>query len=696
LCISGSELIRTEANPNGFVSESAYRNWIVRKRINRPRRGGGEGRAALIEVQSLPTKCRKAILEKYGDINIETEKQDLLHRIIPDQAAADFFAKHKIYYMDNEKGLPLDTQEEYVNNASILNAIIEAYNEHAGARKRHPRKPLPDFWRRASLAVNNLPETYRHSLPGHPKSLQKKIREYRNQGYACLISKKFANVNTVKITDEAGEWLVAQWMNQVDRVTSVEHLLARYNNHAKEVGWKQVKSSLAVRKYLFRPEIERIWYAHRYGELNAKERYQRQHRTILPAQRDALWYSDGTKLNFFFRTPEGKTKTWQVYEVADVYSEVLLGYHISETEDFEAQYFAYKMAIQTSGYKPYEIKYDNQGGHKKGENSDFLFNLARHAIKTTPYNGKSKTIESIFGRFQAQFLKRKWYFTGQNITAQTNESRGNIEFILENSDLLPSLEEVKEVYRECRDEWNNAPHPKTGISRMEMYRSSANEGTIKVGTLEMLDMFGMTTGEPSTYTSSGIEIQVKNKCYAYEVLLPDKNPDRDFNRRNIRRRFYVRYDLSDMSSVLLYEGENKQNLRFIAIAEEYWKIHRDMQSQTGDDLHFIRFNEHANRDERIEEERMRNAILEKHDLHPNQHGLKTVKPKGLGKRKSTVSLGELQKEQSNISELEEKVKAERKAVRKMQKEEEAKRLQHEEEQREFSRRHRQMMELNIN
>ena len=43
-----------------------------------------------------------------------------------------------------------------------------------------------------------------------------------------------------------------------------------------------------------------------------------------------------------------------MYEVVDAYSEVLLGYYISDNEDYIAQYHAFRMAIQTSRYKPYE------------------------------------------------------------------------------------------------------------------------------------------------------------------------------------------------------------------------------------------------------------------------------------------------------------------------------------------------------
>ena len=106
-----------------------------------------------------------------------------------------------------------------------------------------------------------------------------------------------------------------------------------------------------------------------------------------------------------------------MYEVVDAYSEVLLGFHISESENFEAQYCAFRMAVQRSGHKPYEIVHDNQGGHNKlnrqgkkptgdEKGKGFLDRLCHIHRPTMPYNGESKTIESIFGRFQQQVLAR--------------------------------------------------------------------------------------------------------------------------------------------------------------------------------------------------------------------------------------------------------------------------------------------------
>ncbi|MBF7093229.1 hypothetical protein IUY40_16980 [Flavobacterium sp. ALJ2] len=111
------------------------------------------------------------------------------------------------------------------------------------------------------------------------------------------------------------------------------------------------------------------------------------------------------------------------------------------------------------------------------------------AIKTQPYNGKSKTIESAFGRFQTQFLAQEWNSTGQNITASKTSSHPNMEFILANTDKLPTLSELKAIYLEKRTQWNQAPHYKTGKPKIDMYFESINPDALKVIPFQIVDFF---------------------------------------------------------------------------------------------------------------------------------------------------------------------------------------------------------------
>ncbi len=212
-------------------------------------------------------------------------------------------------------------------------------------------------------------------------------------------------------------------------------------------------------------------------------------------------------------------RTTQVYEVIDAMSEVLLGYCISDTEDYEAQYHAYRMAIQKSGHKPYEIVYDNQGGHKKLDSTVLSGRFAAYTDPTQPYNGESKTIESVFGRFQAQVLHKDWRFTGQNVTAKKASSRPNVEFIEANKDSLYTLEELKDAYAAARKEWNEGVHPATGERRIDMYEKSVNEETQEVTLHDMVDMFLGVYERMATFTDQGLQVTVKWREAAVRSVL---------------------------------------------------------------------------------------------------------------------------------------------------------------------------------
>ena len=252
-----------------------------------------------------------------------------------------------------------------------------------------------------------------------------------------------------------------------------------------------------------------------------------------------------------------------------------LGYYISDNEDYIAQYHAFRMAIQTSRHKPYEIVCDNQGGHKKNAALGLFSKISRIHRPTAPYNGESKTIENIFYRFQSQVLKKRFGFTRQNITAKREKQAVRIwQLINANIDSLPTLEELKEQYAAAREQWNSMKHPATGIPRIEMYNTSVNEGTDPVSVPDMVEMFWYTTDKPSLFTASGIEITVQGKKYPYEVFSAPGEPDLEWRRRNTYKKFYVQYDPYDMSSVRLLYKDKGGAMRFECVASFPLMIHR--------------------------------------------------------------------------------------------------------------------------
>ena len=632
LCVTYEELTSGNDPVIKFYTLSSN---ITRKRIRTAQRGGGEGSYALIIYSSLPEKYKVRFVAKYGDPEQILKQQRMRDRVKTDDKARSFYEDYRYEMNGVETGLSDKLKAEYTLNASVLNALIYDLEDKTTSRKMLGNS-LATLWENVAATSENLRDIYHHTLPENQARLREKIRRYKKEGYISLISGKVGNKSTVKIIPEMGRQLIALRRSRVP-VYNYAQIFDEINRIALEKDWKPLKSKRSMVQWFERPEIEPLWYDAVFGELAAHQRYGRKHKTKLPDRRDTLWYGDGTKLNLYYRDEEGKIRTTMVYEVIDAYSEVLLGYYISDHENFEAQYNAYRMAIQVSGHKPFEIVHDNQGGHKRLEKEKDskevgFFDLICHIHRpTAPYSGQSKTIESIFGRFQSQELHKDWRFTGMNITATKAESRPNLEFIEENKDQLFTLDELKAHYAEARRAWNAAPHPATGIPRIEMYEKSENEETDVVTVHDMVDIFWIWAKRPATFTDQGIQITIGSLKKPYEVFSAPGEPDHEWRRKNTYRKFYVKYDPNDLRSIRLYWKDNAGQLRFERVAEPYMVVHRAIQDQAEGEAEFIRREQEANIRDRIERQVIAKEIEYAYGVAPEQNGLSTPKLKGVTK-----------------------------------------------------------------
>ncbi|WP_311378435.1 kinase [Alloprevotella tannerae] len=623
LCVSFSELT------DGIVKASTIRQNVLRKNIECVRRGGGEGCEALYAWSSIPEKYKLPFIEKYGDPAKVVKAQMIAETVRLDSSAREFYEEYT-YEVDGErKHLTAKLVEEYTINASVLRRLISRMNECRGLRAALGIT-MGGVWDVVAQSSEKLRESYGHTLPANTARLKEKVKAFKEKKYASLISGKIGNFNTLKITKEFGRLLIALKRSRVPVYTD-RQLFEKANEIAAERGWKPIRSLSGLKKWLNSPEVQPLWYDAVHGEQESRQRFNRKHKTALPTRRDSLWYGDGTKLNLYYKDEDGKVRTTCVYEVIDAATEVMLGYHISDTEDYIAQYHALRMAIQTAKHKPFEFVTDNQGGQKKNTSSGFLKKIATMHRPTMPYNGESKTIESIFGRFQSSELHKDWRFTGQNVGTVKKSSRPNVEFLKANKDKLYTLAELKDAYAAARQRWNEAPHPATGQRRIDMYNESVNEETQEVTIYDMVEMFWCRTKQPVTFTDQGITITVKGRPYTYEVFDGNGDIDHEWRRRNTYRRFIVAYDPYDMSSVRLYRQEADGSRRFECTAEEYFLVQRAHQDQTAKDHAFLRKEQEANMQDRIIRQVAARAIEYENGTAPEQHGLSAPRLKGAGK-----------------------------------------------------------------
>ena len=641
LCVTYAELT---GGGEAVIKAATLRQNMKRGNIVSVHRGGGEGSQALYAWTSLPEKYRNRYMERYGDPEQKMKEAMLKDRIRLDGEAREWYEAFTYEKNGRTEHLTNELIGEYTINASVLGELLKMM-----ARRQAIRQSLngsmAGAWEVIYQSAEAMREEYHHTLPQNPTRLKAKIKAFKTDGYSSLISGKVGNRNTVKITEEFGLLLIALKRSRTPVYTDAQ-IFEEGNRRAVENGWKTLKSLSGMKRWLYSSEIEPLWYEAVHGEQAARLRYGRKQRTIMPTRRDSLWYGDGTRLNLYYRDKEGKVRTTQVYEVIDAMSEVMLGYWISDSEDYEAQYHAFRMAIQTSGHKPYEIVHDNQGGHKKlnkiylspalsegrggMKEQGFLDRICHIHRSTMPHNGSSKTIEAIFGRFQQQVLHQYNNFTGQNITAKKTASRPNLEMMEANKESLPTLDELEVTYAEARKKWNSMKHPIYGKSRMEVYESSVNEETPMVTAVDMVDMFWVMHDKPATFTDQGISITVKGRKYTWEVF-KDGQPDLEWRRLHTWEKFYVQYDPNDLTTVNLYAIDLAGGRRFSAVARPYMEIHRALQDQSAEEKTLIHETLEANKRDRIERVIAGRRIAIAHGTDPEQNGLNYPNLKGLNK-----------------------------------------------------------------
>lgn len=603
LCVTFEELTGGE---EPVIIRDTLRTNVRRGNIQCARQGKGEGNYALYVYASLPKKYRMRFVDKYGDPKKVLERQELRDYVQVDEEARRFYESFEYDLNGVQTRLSQKLIDEYTQNASVLKMLQARMNELQATTHALGGGRRSDLWTIVFKQSEKLREAFGHTLPKNLARLKEKMSSFKKEGYPSLISGKIGNKNTLKITEEAGRRLIALKRSRVPVMTDSQ-IFKKFNEECESNGWKPLKSIRSLKIWYESAAVQPLWYDAVHGEQKSHQKFDRRHKTELPQMRDALWYGDGTKLNLYYRDDDGKVRTTSVYEVIDAYSECLLGFCISDSEDYEAQYMSYRMAIQVSGHKPYEIVYDNQGGHKKLENQEFFKKLCHIHRTTTPYNGASKTIENLFYRLQSQVLHKEWNFTGQNITTRKDVSRPNLEFIEANKESLPTLEELKALYVEARKEWNEMAHPATGERRIDMYERSVNPETPTVTASDMVEMFWVQCDRMS---SPGV-------------------PDIEWRRKHTYQKFVVKYDPYDFTSIRLYWKDKAGELRFERVAEPYIVIHRAIQEQTEGEALFIRQQREAAEQSRIERQVAAKEIEYAEGVAPEQHGLQTPKLKGV-------------------------------------------------------------------
>src|SRR5690606_3563521 len=326
------------------------------------------------------------------------------------------------------------------------------------------------MWAKMLEAVQNMPTTWLHTRYKNQQSFKRAYKRYLSEGYGSIVSGKFLNDNSAKITGDAAQWLLAQYCLPIKY--SVPELIDIYDEVREEKGWKSI-TERSVNFWLNKPEQKGIWFVARHGRA---EYMKISGRTLTRDKQEwfpnAYWAIDGTKLDLvhFANNSQKMAAELKINLVIDIYSEKILGWDLALSENHASHFRAVKQTVNTAGCRPFLFTYDKQSGHTSARMQDLYIRLV--AKGGTHYSHKvgrkSSPVEQILNRFQQQVISKMLFSDKQSIKVRRLDNKPNTDFIVEYKEALPTREELFGIVKVLVDRWNSMKQRGNSFTRNQL------------------------------------------------------------------------------------------------------------------------------------------------------------------------------------------------------------------------------------
>lgn len=589
LCISARELV-----DGGIMTASNYKQLSARKRINVVRSGKGQGRYALVAVDSIPTIYRKMVDELYPGGDTVRLEGWITSNYETDQAAVAFFNDRAKTGLD----LTQEKVKEYVVNASVLNTCIKLYNR-ASASKKLMREKYD--WEKMATTIKTLKDKFGHTLPASTMRFRKKVAEYKKFGYACLISGKFGNQSARKV-DHKTERLILGLAVLPNKPfnTSVLELYNSFvcgeievydpetgelfnpDDFTDKSGEPKVLSESTITNYLNRPK-NKVLIEH---ELMSYTTFM--HEQMPHMHRHAGEFSlsqitmDDVDLTRKLKDTKQRVHAYYAY---DVVSQCVIGASYARKKDEILVLDCFRdmfRLIERNGWgMPAGIEVEN---HLMSQYKDGFLQAGvafPFVHFCAPQNSQEKYAENLNGAKKRSIIhknhegigrfygKGKWRTESKKISDETNELYEDKEYF--------SYDQLIADDRQDNYEWNHSLHPNQkkypGMSRWDVLVANINP------TLQPLDKLTL-----ARYIGERVETSIRRNStvrVAYEDwwLSKTEKLERLEPNNNKVTAYYIPDADGKPQEVFIFQGD-----RFIDQVERVETYNRVMAEQTDEDL----------------------------------------------------------------------------------------------------------------
>lgn len=589
LCISARELVE-----GGIMTASNYKQLSARKRINVVRSGKGQGRYALVAVDSIPTIYRKMVDELYPGGDTVRLEGWITSNYETDQAAVAFFNDRAKTGLD----LTQEKVKEYVVNASVLNTCIKLYNRACASKKLMGEKY---DWEKMATTIKTLKDKFGHTLPASTMRFRKKVAEYKKFGYVCLISGKFGNQSARKV-DHKTERLILGLAVLPNKPfnTSVLELYNSFvcgeievydpetgelfnpDDFTDKSGEPKVLSESTITNYLNRPK-NKVLIEH---ELMSYTTFM--HEQMPHMHRHAGEFSlsqitmDDVDLTRKLKDTKQRVHAYYAY---DVVSQCVIGASYARKKDeilvLDCFRDMFRLVERNGWGMPAGIEVEN---HLMSQYKDGFLQAGvafPFVHFCAPQNSQEKYAENLNGAKKRSIIhknhegigrfygKGKWRTESKKISDETNELYEDKEYF--------SYDQLIADDRQDNYEWNHSLHPNQkkypGMSRWDVLVSNINP------TLQPLDKLTL-----ARYIGERVETSIRRNStvrVAYEDwwLSKTEKLERLEPNNNKVTAYYIPDADGKPQEVFIFQGD-----RFIDQVERVETYNRVMAEQTDEDL----------------------------------------------------------------------------------------------------------------
>ena len=520
----------------------------LKARMDSPRRPetqlrkGGNYHEALIAFESLPEFWKELLIETFGKPQKPTRSFfDKYYQY--DVDAFNFFMSYR-FGKDNSKKLPEEAIKQYTADASVLNTLL-IVKEHRKAYIRTLGSVKVDIWQSLSNDVNAFRKVP-HNLPANKDALRKKANEYKGKNYISLISKKYNNLNAVKVKQKEQLALIDTLLLKHQNF-DYSFIADIYNSVAAQVGWSPVTAQTIANRA---QKKKLVIYAGRNGVKELKNKQLMQVKRSRPTSPMLYWTIDGWDVELYYQktTQNSKgnkvttyTNRMTIVVVLDTYNNYPVGFAIDQHENTGV----IKRALQNAMnhvkelfgkyYIPYQIQSDNYG---KKALTPIYKALSVHYTPVEVGNAKAKVIEPYFKQLNKKYCQKLPNWSGFGI-ATGSKKQPNVEYLQKIRHSFPdTAENIRQIEAIIQAE---------RIAKQKKYISafkSAPDSHKKQLTEEAyLYLFGETNNRTVQLRGEGIIKTINGQEYTFDSFNPEfrKVPVSDWQ---------IYYDTSNLNQVL--------------------------------------------------------------------------------------------------------------------------------------------------